>query len=157
MLRYAHVQVFACFCSKLPNIAAVQMRALVWAVLGVCRYTGLGSEDLERAPAWQGGWTEEAVLHYLNMLGYEVPLKMEDSLLQEDAIAIAAQDAAVKFGGQLSKEAMARIPPVMPGLCPAHFVLQDQICFLIFFEYVGSLFFQDCSAQTNLKEIRGKC
>ena len=79
------------------------------------RYCGLGEQDLDRAVAWQQPWTEEAVMHYLNMQGYQVPLQMEDCLLEEDALAIAAQDAAVKYGGQLSKEALARNPPVVPG------------------------------------------
>lgn len=80
------------------------------------RFGGLGQDNLERSPAWQQPWTEEAVLHYLNMQGYHVPLKMEDSLLEEDANALAQQDAAVKYGGILSKEALARNPPYIPGL-----------------------------------------
>ena len=61
-------------------------------------------------------WTEEAGVHYLNMQGYHVPLNMQDSILEEDAAAIAAQDAAVKYGGQLSKDALARNPPIISGL-----------------------------------------
>ena len=80
------------------------------------RYGGLGDGDLDRALAWQQPWTEEAVVHYLNMQGYQVPLNMQDSLLEEDAAAISAQDAAVKYGGQLSKDALLRNPPIIPGL-----------------------------------------
>ncbi len=50
------------------------------------------------------------------MQGYHVPLDMQDSILEEDAAAIAAQDAAVKYGGQLSKDAFARNQPINPGL-----------------------------------------
>lgn len=81
---------------------------------------------MERAPGWQQPWTEEAVLHYLNMQGYHVALRVEDSLLEEDASALAQQDAAVKYGGLLSKDALNRYPPYLPGLfslvhacCPA--------------------------------------
>ena len=65
---------------------------------------------------WQQPWTEEAVLHYLNMQGCHVALKVEDSLLEEDASALAQQDAAVKYGGLLSKDALNRYPPYVPGL-----------------------------------------
>ena len=55
------------------------------------------------------------MLHYLNMQGYHVPLKLEDSLLEEDALALLQQDVAVKHGGLLSREAIARYPPQIPG------------------------------------------
>ena len=85
----------------------------------LCRYGAVGGgADLERATGWHESWTEEAVVHYLNLNGFDVPLRMEDSLLEEDRAALAAQDAAVKYGGVLSKEALVRNPPVLPGRLP---------------------------------------
>ena len=64
------------FLQDLVSCLALDLRTI--RCEGASRYGALGEEDLERAQAWQQPWTEEAVLHYLNMLGHNVPLKLED-------------------------------------------------------------------------------
>ena len=64
------------FLQDLVSCLALDLRTI--RCEGASRYGALGEEDLQRAQAWQQPWTEEAVLHYLNMLGHNVPLKLED-------------------------------------------------------------------------------
>jgi len=75
---------------------------------GIDRYALFRSADLRRVNVWQQPWTEEAVLHYLNSQGYDVPLNIEDAILEEDLLAVISQDPGKSSSGDL-------VPGSTPG------------------------------------------
>lgn len=50
---------------------------------GPSQFSQFGPEEVLRAQLWQQPWTEEAVLHYLDMQGHAVNLNVENTLAEE--------------------------------------------------------------------------